>query len=58
MTSDYGMKISKPGQDVFTAPAKDLRFNSDSPVLKIFKIGDATFNTDGSVMDQWLFPII
>lgn len=46
--ADYGMKASKAGQDVKTAVAKDLRFNSEKGALKIFKCGDASFTTDGS----------
>lgn len=36
----YGIKVSKPGNDVTTAAGKDLIFNSNQNVLKVVHSGD------------------
>jgi hypothetical protein len=35
----YGLKVSKPGIDVYTAPDSDLIFNSSQNVFKIVQSG-------------------
>jgi len=46
--ADYGIKISKSGDDVKTADDKDLVFSSKFNSPKIFASGTATVTTDGS----------
>lgn len=38
-----GIRVSPPSVDVFTMTAKQSRFNSDYPFLKLYKWGDASF---------------
>jgi len=45
---DYGLKISKPGFDVFTAAAKDLAFGSQYDTLKVYASGTGDFTSDFS----------
>lgn len=45
---DYGAKISKEAQDVFTALDKDLQYSSKFSTLKVLQRGDAVLTTDGS----------
>ncbi len=46
--SNYGLKISNPGNDVKIDDDKDLFFVSDKPVLKAFKVLNITVTTNGS----------
>lgn len=42
MAEDYGIKISKEGENVLTAGDKDLIFNSTYPALKIHSEGSGS----------------
>lgn len=44
----YGLKVSKPTFDVYTAGADDLAFNSDQNVFKIAQSGTVTLTADGT----------
>ena len=46
--SFYGIKVSKPGDDVKTVAEKDLQFSSDLSTLKIYTQGDTSVTTNGS----------
>lgn len=46
--SDYGIKVSAPGDDVKTALDKDLMFHSNYGALKIFDKGTLSFTTDSN----------
>jgi len=41
---DYGMKISKPGVDVFSADLKDQVMNSEHNSLKIWMVGHSNIS--------------
>jgi len=45
---NYGLKVSKKGDDVNTTVPKSLRFDSEYSTLKIYKWGNATISTNGS----------
>lgn len=42
--SDYGLWVSKPGQNVLTAPDRQLQFNSNLPAFGILEQGTYTVN--------------
>lgn len=45
---DYGIKVTKPGQDVATVTDKDAVFSTKFSTLKIYLSGTVTLTTDGS----------
>ncbi len=45
---DYGVKASKPGNDVKTAVIAATQFSTKYSTLKIYLQGDTSFTTDGS----------
>jgi hypothetical protein len=52
--SDFGFKVSKPGQSVLTAEDKDLVYNSELNTFKIFKI--AKFTSSGNTNHGLDYP--
>jgi len=48
MALDYGLKVTKPGQDVQSVADKDVVFSTKFSTLKIYLSGTVTLTTDGS----------
>lgn len=48
MVLDYGLKISKLGEDVLTATGENLLLTSKRNCLKIKEVATTTITTDGS----------
>lgn len=48
MALDYGIKVTKPGQDVDTVADVDVMFSTKFSTLKVYLEGTVTLTTDGS----------
>ena len=46
--ADFGIKISKPGKDVGTAPVQDMVLHSEANCLKIVGTGSVSFTAAGT----------
>lgn len=48
MALDYGIKVTKPGQDVDTVADVDVMFSTKFSTLKVYREGTVQLTTDGS----------